>query len=797
MVRTRISHYSLLRKIGQGGMGEVYLADDLVLHRKVAIKLLSPKLNDNENARKRLLREAKAAAQLDHPNVCSIYEVGEDGGVSFIAMQYADGETLASRDLTKPLRCSKAVGIAIQVTDAVAAAHAHGILHRDIKPENIIIDSKEHVKVLDFGLAKKLEDEFVAADADTLSLVSQSGALIGTVPYMSPEQVRAEKLDGRSDIFSIGTLLYEMLSGTQPFKVRNAAQSIAAILTDNPQPLKSLRSDVPGELEHLVLKCLEKDKERRYQSAQDLLVDLKKIESHLKSGFPWLKIWELVHAVGRLWQRTVSVRWLVLALVTVGVLVTGTWYLIAPRGVAPKQPTSKPINSIAVLPFKNENADAEIEYLCDGLTESLLNSLSQLPNMKVIARNSAFHYQGRAIEPKSVGRELNVQALLLGRVVRRGEDYRIEMEIVDVADNSRVWGEQYDHTLFDLVSTQGQMIKSIVDKLRPHTGAGTEGVSKGHTENNETYQLYLKGRFHWNKRTVDGLEKAVEYFQEAILKDPNYALAYAGLADAYLVNSKLSPKETADRARTAALKALSLDNTLAEAHTSLGFVKARYDWKWSEAEKEYRRALELNPNYAVAYYFYEDYLVIVGKNEEALEVLKKAQEIDPLSIIVSAEMGVPLLFMHEYDRAIEQFQKTLDLDPNYWQAHYWLGVAYHQKGVRDQSISEFQKATTASGESPTALAMLGYAYASSGQKARALEILGRLNRLAQHRNVLPTNYALIYFGLDQKDEGFKWLDKSYEERDPSLVLIKLLPIFDNLRQDPRFSTLVKRLGLPN
>ena len=775
-------------------MGEVYLAEDLVLHRKVAIKFLSSKLNENEQARKRLLREAKAAAQLDHPNVCAIYEVSEEEGVSFIAMQYVDGETLASKYLTKPPSFAETLNIAIQITDALADAHAHGILHRDIKPENIIIGPKGHVKVLDFGLAKKLEDDLVENDAATLSLLSQSGALIGTVPYMSPEQVRAEKLDGRSDIFSVGTVLYEMLSGKQPFKFPNPAESIVAILTSNPQTLRSFRSDVPVELEHIVLKCLEKDKECRYQSARELLVDLKKIDRELQSDPSGRKSADRYYsAEASAWHRAPSLRWLVAALVTVAILVPAAWYLIPSRDSG-SNPAPKTINSIAVLPFQNENADPEIEYLCDGLTESLLNSLSQLPNMKVIARSSVFHYKGRAMDPKSVGRELDVQAVLMGRVVRRSDDYRIEMEIVDVADNTRVWGQQYNRKLLDLLSTQGEMIRSVLNKLRPQLNGGLDELSRN-PGNNEAYQLYLKGRYYWNKRTVDGLEKAVDYFQQAIQKDPNYALAYAGLADAYLLNNVLPPKETAARAREAALKALYLNKNLAEAHTSMAFINARYDWKWADAEKAYQRAIELNPNYLVAYYSYSDYLMIMGKCTEAATVLKRALEIDPLSAIINTDQGVPFFCAHQYDQAIQQFRKSLEFESNFWHTYYWLGLAYSQKEMFEESIKELQTATNLSGNGPAPMAMLGYAYARSGRREKAREVIAKLHELSKQRYVLPVNFALIYLGLGEKDQVFKFLEQAYEEHDPSLVLIRS-PLFDKLRQDPRLSDLTRRMDLP-
>lgn len=775
-------------------MGEVYLAQDSVLDRKVAIKFLSPKLNENEQARKRLLREAKAAAQLDHPNICAIYEVGEESGVSFIAMQYVDGETLASKNVTNRPSVSEAVNIAIQVADALADAHSHGILHRDIKPENIIIAPKGHVKVLDFGLAKKLDEDYLGTDADTLSIVSQSGALIGTVPYMSPEQVRAEKLDGRSDIFSIGTVLYEMLSGKQPFITRSPAQSIAAILTSDPQPLKSSGSNIPAELERVVFKCLEKDKERRYQSARELLVDLRNVQSDLQSTISVRKSRSL-HSLWSARTQTLSAPGRLIALLLViGALIFTGWYLFIRKNAELTGASPGSINSIAVLPFANQSGDPEIDYLCDGLTETLINSFAQIPDMRVIARSSVFHYKDQNVNPQVVGSELNVQALLIGRVVRHGDDFFTTMELVDVSSNSRLWGEQYNRKPANLLSIQAEITKSVFAKLRPSVGEN-DALARYSTDNTEAYQLYLKGRYQWNKRTVDSLAKAVDFFQQAIQKDPSYAPAYAGLADAYLANSVLPPKETARLAREAAVKALALDQNLAEAHASLGFVAARYDWNWTEAEKEYQRALQLNPNSVVARFHYADYLEVMGKQTEAFEVLKQAQQIDPLSEVVNAELCTPMIFDHHYDRAKECFQKTLDLEPNYWQAHYYLGLIHHLQGSHEDSIKEFQMATNFSGESPSALGMLGYAYASSGKKAKAREILTKLNELSKRRNVLPFNMAMVYFGLGQRDEAFKWMEKSYEEHDPSLVLIKLLPLFEKVQSDPRFSEIVRGMGL--
>jgi eukaryotic-like serine/threonine-protein kinase len=776
-------------------MGEVYLAEDTILRRRVAIKFLSSTLTEDDRAKKRLLREARAAAQLDHPNICAIYEVCEEDGLSFIVMQYVEGETLARKTQVERLSFRDSLAIAIQVTDALADAHSHGILHRDLKPENIMIGSKGRVKVLDFGLAKSLEEDCLNVNGQTVSLLSESGTILGTVPYMSPEQVQAEQLDARSDLFSIGTILYEMISGRQPFVSASKAQSIAAVLTSDPLPLINYARNIPAGLDRVVRKCLEKDREQRYQSAHDLLVDLKSIEQDIYSA---ATLKESAPAdIQRVRGRGLAAhQWLVVPLLaSVVVVAIIAWYFLSLNRAVNKS-TGKPINAVAVLPFANESADPEIEYVCDGLTESLINNLSQLPNMKVIASSSVFHYKGQDIDAQSVGHNLNVQALLVGRVVQHRDELSISVELVDVEGNSRLWGYQYHRKLSELLSMQGEMSKDIMEKLQP-TLSGDQGkrVARKYTDNTEAYELYLKGRYHWNKQTVDGFDKAVDYFQQAIQKDPGYALAYVGLADTYLVTARLSPKETSTKATEAALKALAIDSNLAEAHASLGLVKTRYDWNWPEAEKEYRRALELDPNYSVAYYFYADYLEIVGRQDEALTVLKKAQEIDPLSPIVNTDLGVPLFFERQYDQAINQFRKALELEPNFWHPHYWLGLAYYQKGMLVESLKELQTAASLSGERPSALAMLGYVYASSGKRDKAREILIRLNELSKHRRVLPFNMAVVYLGLGEKDQVFKWLTKSYEDRDPALVQIKLLPMFDGLRQESRISDLIHRMGL--
>jgi serine/threonine protein kinase len=778
-------------------MGEVYLAEDLILRRRVAIKFLSSKLNEDEHAKRRLLREARAAAKLDHANICSIYEVGEEGGRSFIVMQYVEGETLACKNLAKHLSVHDSLSIAIQVTDALADAHSHGIIHRDLKPENIIVGPRGQVKVLDFGLAKALEENRMNTDSQTESLLSEAGVIIGTVPYMSPEQVRAEKVDARSDIFSIGTILYEMISGKQPFLSGSKAQSIAAVLTTDPLPLNIYARNIPAGLDRIVRKCLDKDKEQRYQSAHDLLGDLKTMEEDIYSAAT-LKESASGYSLGVGTHRLAARQWLVATLLAAVVVITvAGLYFRGLNDAGSTKPTAKPISSIAVLPFANDSGDPEIDYLSDGLTESLMNNLSQLPSMKVTASTSVFHYKGQDIDPRSVGHSLNVQALLLGRVIQHRDDLSISIELVDVETNSRLWGEQYHRRLSDLVSIQGEMSKDITNKLRPKlSGEQTKQATKGYPDNTEAYQLYLKGRYYWNKRTVESLAKASDYFQQAIQKDPSYALAYVGLADAYLVSSVLPGKEASAKANEAALKALAIDSSLAEAHASLGFARSRYDWNWPEAEKEYQRAIELNPNYSVAYYWYADLLMVLGRLEEALTQLKRAQALDPLSPTINAAMERDVFYQRQYDRAIEQMRKSVELEPNFWSAHFGLGLAYTEKKMYADAIKELQAATTISGNSPTPLAMLGYAYAVSGKRDRARQVMTQLNELAKHRHVSPYDLAVIYVGLGDKNQAFKWLDKAYEEHDPSLALLKIAPWLDSLRSDSRFSALIRRVGFP-
>ncbi len=784
IISDTISHYRILQKLGAGGMGEVYLAEDTQLGRRVAIKLLPTETISDEHARKRLVREARAAAMLDHPNICSVYEVGEADGRSFIAMQYIEGETLDAKLKRKPLELKESLKIASQVADALAEAHAQGIIHRDIKPQNIMITARGQVKVMDFGLASVIAGATDSA-AETQSMLTTPGSVIGTVPYMSPEQVRGEVLDGRSDIFSFGVVFYEMLSGRQPFASESAAATASAILTHEPPPLARFAPDVPEELQRIVRKCLEKDRERRYQSARDLSIDLLNLQRDSDAGAVTDEKATLQPRSGLRRLTFVALPLAILAAISIAV------YLLAIGG--------ETIDSIAVLPFVNVNADPDMEYLSDGITESLINGLSQVPRLRMIARSSVFRYKGKEVDPQTVGRELGVRAILLGRVTQRGDNLSISAELVDARDNSRIWGEQYNRKLSDILQVQEEISREISGKLRLRlTGEEQERVTKRYTENTEAYQLYLKGRYFWNKRTEEGLKKGIEYFQQAIEKDPNYAPAYAGLADCDSLlpfYTDMPPREAFPRAKTEAIKALEIDQTLAEAHSSLAYVKAYYDWDWSEAEREFKRSLELNPNYATAHHAYSRLLASLGRLDEARAEIKRAHELDPLSLGIQANVGMISYFGRQYDQAIKQLQETLELDQKFFVPHWGLGLAYEQKGMYEEAIAHFQQAVSLSGGSTNVIASLGHAYAVGGHEIEAQKIIEELKDRAKRGYVSSYQIALVYIGLGHKDQAIEWLENAYQERSTLLGYLKMDPRFDSLRSDPRFAELVRRVGL--
>jgi serine/threonine protein kinase/tetratricopeptide (TPR) repeat protein len=784
----QLGNYRVLSLLGAGGMGEVYLAEDTRLDRKVAIKFLTPESTADERAKRRLIREAKAAAKLDHPNICSIYEVAEAEGQTLIAMQYVEGETLAHRIKHDPMEVREALAVAAQVTDALAEAHARGIVHRDIKPENIMLTARGQVKVLDFGLAKMDPDQAVMeSETETPTRLTAPGMILGTVPYMSPEQLRGEQLDPRSDIFSFGALLYEMVTGRQPFAAESPASVLSAILTREPLPLARYAPDAPDELQRIVRKCLEKDRGQRYQSARELVIDL----GHLQRGSG--PVWTGTERIApeqhsKLWRYALPIV-LLFALVAVGTVV----YWMSPR--------SKTISSVAVLPFANLNADPDTEYLSDGITDNIIERLSQLPNLKVMSHSAVFHYKALETDAGAVGRELGVEAVLTGRLVKRNDVLTINLELVDAKDNSHIWGEQYDRKLSDLMAVQREIPLDVSDKLRLRlSGESKQRLTRAYTGETEAYQLYLKGRYSWEKFSRETSKQAVEYLEEAIKKDPNYALAYAGLADAYMfglgAGAWLPQKEAHRRAREAATKALSLDPQLGEAHAALADVLLYDDWDFASADREFKRAVELNPSFAEGHHEYSHLLLMLGRMGESFAESKKYLELDPVSEQPMLHLAYHYLYARQYDEAIQQYQKFFQVFPLYPNTtpHIRLSDAYYQKGMFSDAVEEYLKGLAQSGSTAEKTVALREAFAKAGIKGYLQKRIEQLK--AGPQTEWDPSIASLYARLGEKDQAFEWLEKAYAEHADGLVHLKEELAFDSLRSDPRYADLLRRVGLP-
>jgi len=796
MIGKTIGQYHVLDNLGGGGMGLVYKAEDTRLGRQVALKFLPDELAKDPVALERFEREARAASALNHPNICTIYDIEEFEGQRFIAMELIEGHTLKQLVANGPLELEQILELGIQIADALDAAHAKGIIHRDIKPANVFVTERGQAKVLDFGLAKQTAGKKVAHAASVSAAVTvavgdnltSSGQTMGTVAYMSPEQVRGKELDPRSDLFSVGVVLYEMATGRQAFSGNTSGVLFDAILNREPTSPIRLNPDLPPRLEEVINKCLEKDREMRYQTAAELRADLKRLRRETQSSrvsaatgvaeMPGIPLW-----------RRAKLAWAIGG-VALALALAGGIYLYVQR--------SEEIDSVAVLPFTNSTNDPQTEYLSDGITESLINSLTRSPNLKVMSRSAAFRYKGQTPDAKAVGRELGVRAVLTGRVVQRGDSLAISVELVDARNDRSLWGEQYNRKLSDLLTLQDEIAKDMYEKLRAQlSGEEEKRITKRFTENAEAYQLYLKGLYHWNRWTEDGFKKAIEQYQTAVQKDPGYALAYTGLADSYILLGDLgylAANEAWPRAKAAAADALAKDASLAEAHTSAALVKELYDWDWKGAEFEFQRAIALNPNSAVAYHWYGDFLAKMGRFEEAAQKLQKAQELDRLSPMINATLGWLYFVRHDDNRATEQLQKTLTMDPNFAPARRTLEVVYSQRGMHREALAEWQKALTLSGN-PELAASLEAEFSSSGYQSLLRSWLEGLKEIAKERYVSPYGIAQSYARLGEKEPAIEWLTRAYNERDSRLVALKVDPCFDKLRSDLRFQELLRRIGL--
>jgi len=795
MIGQTISHYKIIEKLGEGGMGVVYKAEDLKLKRSVAIKFLPKRLSVHGEERERFTLEAQSASALNHPNICTVYEIDEANDETFIVMEYLDGNTLrewirkksGETEGYRKLGRKESLDIATQVAEGLEKAHEKGIIHRDIKSENIMVTADGRAKIMDFGLAK----------LRGVSKLTKTGSTVGTLAYMSPEQVEGIETDYRTDIFSFGVVLYEILSGQLPFRAEHETAMMYEIINVAPKPLSEGRQGGDEDLNRIVLKCLEKDREVRYQSMKDVAVDLKRYRRD-SEGKP-IERRELrpSEGAGAVAASETSggprTRWLKIAsaAIVLGLMALAGLYFFPVRGIA--------IESIAVLPFVNANPDSGAEYLSDGITEGIINSLSRLPGLTVMSRNSVFRYKGSDVDVQEVAKKLNVAAILLGRITRHGDNLTVSAELINARNNSHLWGEQYDRQLSNVFTLQEDISKGISEQLRIKlTGEDEKRLTRRYTENSEAYQLYLKGRFYWNKRTGDALKKGLEYFELAADKDPGYALAYAGMADCYDLLSPfavLSPKEAYPKAEAAAKKALDIDERLAEAHTSLGLALHNYEWNYPGSEKEFKRAIELNPAYPTAHHWYGNGpLTVLGRFDEAITEMKKAQELDPLSLIINADLGATYLYARKYDLAVEQLQKTIEMDKSFYYAIAVLGLAHVFKGDVPKGIEMLMRARALDND-PAVTAGLGFAYAVSGRKDEARGTLGELEGASKLRYVNPYFVAAVYGGLGAKDQAFDYLQKAYEDRTDALTVLAVDPFMDSLRADPRFADFLKKVRL--
>jgi serine/threonine protein kinase/tetratricopeptide (TPR) repeat protein len=771
--------YKIVSMLGAGGMGEVYQAHDSKLGRDVAIKVLPQPFVDEPERLARFQREARMLASLNHPNIATIHGLEQSEGVHYLVMELVPGQTLAERVCSGALKIEEALKVAAQIAEALEAAHEKGVIHRDLKPANVKVTPEGRVKVLDFGLAKVFANDggLDLSNAPTLTAMgTEDGRILGTPAYMSPEQARGRPVDKRTDIWAFGCVLYELLTRKEAFRGETVSDTIAAVLEREPD-WQTLPPSTPAKIRDLLRRCLQKDSQRRPRDFRDLRIQLEEAPTTATSR-PW-------------WLRRTAVGIAAVALIVL--LVAAGWsYRFAPRG--------ETIDSVAVLPFVNASADPDTEYLSDGITESLINSLSQLPHLKVMSRDAGFRYKGKETDAQTVGRDLGVQAVFKGRVAQRGDSLAISAELIDARDNSHIWGQQYSRKPSDIFGLQDEIAREMTTALRLRlTAEEQKRLVRSYTSNPEAYQDYLRGRYFWQK-TGPGLNKGIEYFQQAIAKDPRYALAYDGLADSYIslaVFGFSSPKEAYPRAKEAALKSLEIDGTLAEAHTSLARIKAEYDWDWSGAEREFQRAIELNPSYAATYQSYGSVLSTMGRPEEAIANYKRALELDPLSPAINGALGVALYFTRQYDQAIEQLRKTLELDPNLFFARAYLAYAYLQKSMNKEAIAELEKHMVISHGFVWAVAEFGYAYAVLGRKPEAQRMLDRLNQLSKQEFVPADAMAKIYIGFGDKGKAFEWLEKGYERHSLGLggVDLKVDPVWDPLRSDPRFADLLRRTNL--
>ncbi|NIM91454.1 MAG: protein kinase [Candidatus Aminicenantes bacterium] len=734
------SRYEIIEKLGKGGMGKVYRVFDKKIDEEVALKLLKPEIAADKKIIERFKNELKFARKISHRNVCRMYDLSDEEGIFYITMEYVSGEDLKGMvKMMGQLSPGKSISIAKQVCEGLAEAHRLGVVHRDLKPQNIMIDKQGNARIMDFGIARSLEEKGITG----------AGVMMGTPEYMSPEQVEGEEADQRSDIYALGVILYEMLTGKVPFEGDTPLSIAMKQKSETPKDPRGINPQVSVDLARLIMKCLEKDKEKRYQKAENVLSELSKIEA---GGVKEAKIEEVE------WQ-----------------------------------------NSIAVMPFADLSPQKDQEYFCDGMAEELINALTKIKDLRVVARTSAFSFKGKEIDIREIGKKLNVNTILEGSVRKAGNRLRIMAQLINVADGYHLWSEKYDRDIEDVFAIQDEISLAIVDKLKLKLLKEEKvDLLKRYTDNLEAYQLYLKGRYFWNKRFEVGLKKGLEFFQQAIERDKGYTLAYSGLADCYILlpwYGIFPQKEAYQKAKEAARKALEIDDKLAEAHTSMAFVKLLSDWDWAAAEKGFKQAIELNAKYSTAHHWYAFHLFFRARFDESIAEMEKALELDPFSLIINCDFGWALYYSRQYDRAIEVLKKTLDMDPNFVSAHSFLGRAYLQKSMYKEALTEFRKEKEPSkGWMQNVETVLGVAHMRMGKKKEAQNILEEMVERTKHEHVSPYHIALLSFNLGEDELGFEWLDRAYKEHEDWLLYLKVEPLFDSVRSDPRFTKLLKKIG---